>query len=391
MRDLSLMFVAGSMSTKSSGPYLSLLQTAQQLQKRGHHISVLGTRELRESGTPLEWQAFDSRIFPKLGPASLHFGLGVTRWLRHVRPAIDVMSLEGVWLHIGASVARWCVENKIPYVITAHGNFNPVALAISSWKKRIALKTFAGKLLRDAACFHALNAAEHRAIRDYGLKQPVFIVPNGIEIPDETPMPIPDTIQQHCAGRRICLYLGRLHPIKGLDRLLNAWSVVRPGAEWQLVLAGGDADGYLPQLRCIVREKHLADSVSFVGYVDGETKAAWLRIADFFVLPSHSEGMPMAALEALSYGTPALLTDACNLQQAATAGGAMIVPSSEQGIRDGLSEMTSKTRQELLAMGRLGRCFAQAEYDWSAICCRLESVYAWIAGNGDRPECVLLQ
>jgi glycosyltransferase involved in cell wall biosynthesis len=384
---LNLLFVTGSVSTKSSGPYLSLLQTAQQLRRCGHGITVLGTRELREKGAPPEWREFNAKVFPKIGPGTLHFGLGVRRWLREQHPKADVMSLEGVWLHIGADVAQWCLENRTPYVITAHGNFNPVALAISSWKKRIAVGTFARRLLAKASCYHALNEAEYRAIRNYGLSQPVFVVPNGIEMPETNGLAA-GQIPQENQARRTCLYLGRLHPIKGLDRLLRAWASVRPGSEWQLVIAGGDTDGYRSKLESIVREQGMREYVRFVGFLDGDLKAAWLRQAEFFVLPSNSEGLPMAALEALSYGTAVLLTEACNLREAESAGAALVVPSSTEGIRDGLAEMTSKSRAELMEMGDRGRCFAAREYDWNVICAKLEGVYRWMAGKGDMPECV---
>lgn len=387
-RPLNIMFGTGSMSTKSSGPYLSLLQTAQRLKGRGHGISILGTRELSEKGIPTEWQAFNCKAFPKIGPGSLHFGIGVDRWLRRTMPKTDIMSLESVWLYIGARMANWCVENKVPYMITAHGNFNAVALGISTWKKQMAIRTFAGKLLKNATCYHALNQAEYRAIRDYGINQPVCVVPNGIDMPDDSTGNTRDGIPPECQGRRTCLYLGRLHPIKGLDRLIKAWAIVRPSPDWQLVLAGGDSDGCLSRLQDLVRAEGLQGCVKFAGYVEGEIKAAWLRMADFYVLPSHSEGMPMAALEAMAFGTPALLTDACNLQEAATARSAMVVPSTTEGITSGILDMTSKTETELTAMGMNARLFVAREYDWDMVCSKLESVYEWMIGRAAMPGCV---
>src|SRR6185503_16302347 len=82
-------------------------------------------------------------------------------------------------------VSQWCIERRVPYIITAHGNFNPEALKISVWKKRLARAWFADRMLRNASCFQALTEYEYNAIRRFGLKQPVCLIPNGIKLPPD--------------------------------------------------------------------------------------------------------------------------------------------------------------------------------------------------------------
>lgn len=98
----------------------------------------------------------------------------------------------------------------------------------------------------------------------------------------------------------------------------------------------------------------------------------------------------MASLEAFSFGKPALLTAACGLPEAAKAGAALEVPSSETGIRDGLMQLQSKSKTELNAMGSQAMALIRERYDWEVICRQLESVYDWMCGSSQIPDCLRL-
>lgn len=98
----------------------------------------------------------------------------------------------------------------------------------------------------------------------------------------------------------------------------------------------------------------------------------------------------MASLEAFSFGKPALLTAACGLPEAASVGAALEVPSSEAGICDGLVQLQSKSRAELKAMGSQAMALVCERYDWQVICSQLESVYDWLVGSSQIPDCLHL-
>jgi glycosyltransferase involved in cell wall biosynthesis len=381
---LSILFGVGSLFKRSSGPYLTTLQTSQELRARGHDVQILGTRSRSESGPPIDWAGMHTIAFPKVGPDTLHFAPRASHWLRRCSLRPDVISLEGVWLHLFGKIAHWASRQKIPYMITAHGNLNPVALRVSSWKKSLARTWFADQMLERAACFHAITEQEYRWIRDYGLKQPVCLIPNGVNLPSETAQDLPPEFQ----GRRTALYIGRLHHIKGLDLLLNAWArVAEAHPDWQLIVAGND-DGAQRDLLALRASLRLEQKVQFVGPVHGEMKAAWLANCDFFVLASRSEGLAMAPLEAMSRGKPVLLTSSSNFPEAAESGAGFEVACDLDAIQRGLRAMMGKDEVQLRAMGAAGRSLVQERYNWHTVCSELEQVYGWLAGKNEAPASV---
>ena len=380
------MFVNGCLFEESSGPYQSLKQTAEALQQRGHGVTVVGTKPWR-AGLPAGWSD-EVQAFRRYGPVSAHFAPRLGHWLQQQPARWEVASLQGVWMHTNHLVADWCIRHDRPFMITAHGNFNPVALRISAWKKTLARMTFMRRVFERVRCYQALTEVEYRTLREHGIREPICIIGNGIARPDLARLPPPETLlPRDLLQRRTCLYLGRLFPIKGIDRLLRAWAKVRPRDEWQLVIAGGGEASYRAELEDIARQCG-CQNVYFVGFVSGDLKSAWLRQAELFVLPSHSEAFPMACLEAFSFGKPALLTATCGLPEAASAGAALEVPSSEAGIGDGLVQLQSKSEAELEAMGSQALALVRERYDWPVICRQLESVYNWLCGSSEIPDCL---
>jgi len=381
---LSIMFGVGSLYKRSSGPFLTTLQTAQELRRRGHQVSIIGTKSSQDQGPPADWAGLQTIAFPKMGPSTLHFAPRAGHWLRRSGLRPDVISLEGVWLHLFGKIAQWAKKQNVPYMITAHGNFNPVALNLSAWKKRIAQYWFASEMLKHASCFHAITEQEYRWIRDYGLRQPVCVVPNGVSIP---PVNSAVQISTELRTRRAALFVGRLHHIKGLDLLLNAWAQVaasRP--DWQLVIAGNN-DGAQQELESL-NESLGSRNVQFVGPLYGDAKSTFLSLCDFFVLPSRSEGLAMAPLEAMSFGKPVLLTKTCNFPEAAQFGAGVEVTCDVDALVEGLKRMMSMDDRERDVMGLAGKKLVEQHYNWQVICSELEQVYGWMAGKNSAPASI---
>lgn len=363
-------------------------QTAHTLHQRGHGITIVGTKG-RGDGQPEGW-AGETQAFRRYGPYSLHYAPGLSRWLNHQPARWDVASMQSVWLHTNHVVADWCIRHDRPFMITSHGNFNPVALRISAWKKALARRTFMRRVFEQVACYQASTEIEYRTLREQGIRKPICIIGNAIEAPDVSRMPPPESLlPPELLRRRTCLYLGRLFPIKGIDRLLRAWAKVRPTDDWQLVIAGDGSTAYRAELERIA---HLSGclNVHFIGFVPTEVKFAWLRQAECLVLPSHSEAFAMAPMEAFSYGTPALLTTGCAFPEAAQAGAALEVVSSEAGLCEGLVQLQALSQAELETMGARAQAFVRERYDGGIICAHLEAVYDWMSGASRVPDCLRL-
>jgi poly(glycerol-phosphate) alpha-glucosyltransferase len=270
---------------------------------------------------------------------------------------------------------------------------DPWAVRHAAWKKRLVGWWFENAHLAGAACLHALTEAEARAIRAYALANPICVVPNGVDLPPATMPARPSWAEAAGNGRKILLFLGRLHPKKGLENLLAAWQDVQPAAgasDWLLVIAGWSTGGHEQQLRRMAEAQGVSDTVCFVGPQFDHDKAASLVCADAFVLPSLSEGLPLAVLEAWSYGLPVLMTEACNLPEGFAAGAALAIDTDRAGIAIGLRRLFAMSDAERRDMGARGQALVRQRFTWRQVGGQMATVYRWVLGGGAPPSCVLL-
>ncbi len=289
--------------------------------------------------------------------------------------------------------SHWASRWKRPLVISPHGMLDPWAVRNSAWKKRLAGYFFENRHLQHAACLHALTDAEYEAIRAYGLENPVAVIPNGVDVPElSDPLPAPDWASD-LDSVRVLLFLGRLHPKKGLANLLHAWmrvlgQVPTGVEEWRLVIAGWDQGGHEAELRQLAEALQLNEKVRFVGPQFAAQKAASLARADAFVLPSLSEGLPMAALEAWAHGLPVLMTRQCNLPEGFNARAAIEIEPVPNRMGERLAAFLSLPEAERLAMGERGRRLVKAHFGWEGIAAQMSKVYRWLVNGGEIPAYV---
>jgi len=270
---------------------------------------------------------------------------------------------------------------------------DPWALRNSAWKKRIAGALYERRNLAGASCLHALNGAEAAAMRAFGLTNPIAIIPNGTDLPDDGSPPPPPW----WPGRKVLLFIGRIHLKKGVVELVEAFARMRQAApqtagEWALVIAGWDDGGHEAALRAAVGRHRLEGQVVLPGPIYGGGKDAALRHASAFVLPSYSEGLPMSVLEAWAYKLPVLMTDGCHLPEGFAAGAAARITTDPADLATRLEMMLSASSAEALAeMGQRGRRLVEADFGWPEIARRHAEVYRWMIGGGSEPPaCVRL-
>lgn len=323
------------------------------------------------------------RQFPVAGPAAFGYLPGLSQALAADR--LDLLHTHGLWMYTSVASTRWSQARR-PYVVSPHGMLDLWALRNSGWKK-LAGYAYENRHLRGAACLHALNESEALSIRGYALRNPICVIPNGVELPAELgPIDRRNPIDRR---KKICLFIGRLHPKKGISTLLRAWAKL-PSHDWELVLAGWGQPGHVCEFRDLARTLNLDHSVRFVGPKFGTEKAECFRAASAFVLPSVSEGLPMAVLEAWSYGLPVAITPECNLPEGFAAGAALPMEASEDGAAAALSALFAMNEAELREMGARGRHLVQEHFTWQQVTAQLLAVYQWILNSAPMPECVRL-
>ena len=375
---MNVSILTASVSRRAGGLYHSVRQLAIEASRQSGvgALQVHGVIDNFSEEDLGGWGAVKVGLHRAVGPRAFGYAPGMRRALERSRP--DVVHTQGLWMY--PSVAA--VRSGSRWVVSPRGMLSARALGFSERKKALARWLYEDAHLKGASCLHALREREAEEIREFGLNGPIAVLPNGVDLLGSSRQ----TIQRDTANRamkdgvpvRVCLYLGRIHPIKGLSQLIRQWSNLRR-PDWKLVIAGWDQGGHEAELK-----RMGVTGVEFRGAVYGEEKEQLLQEASAFVLPSRSEGCPMAVLEAWAAGLPVAMTEECNLVAGFEAGAAVKIT----GECEGLGTLLAMDDGELNHMGEAGRNLILRSFAWSHIARQMVEVYRWVAGLGDRPDCV---
>ncbi len=297
----------------------------------------------------------------------------------------DLLHNTGVWMMpniYAGSVAR---QRRIPLVLSPQGMFSEWAMAFSRRRKQFAWWCLGQRRTAAATtCFHATSESEARDIRRLGFRQPVAVIPNGVDLPELETDPAPDR-----SARRRLLFLSRIHPKKGVPILLRAWQRVEGRyPDWELVVAGPDEVGHLAEVRALAAELRL-QRVAFPGPAYGAAKAALYRSASLFVLPTHSDNFAIAIAEALAHGVPVITTTGAPWAGLEKRDCGWWIELSERNLAEALQAAMDLPPVRRAEMGRRGRLWMTECYGWDGIAEEMKSVYEWALGGGPPPSCVL--
>jgi glycosyltransferase involved in cell wall biosynthesis len=376
-----LTFLTGSLSRAAGGVFETTRSLAIAIKKESRYLpTVVGLRDSETGRDRSLWEDIRTETFKVRGPRGFGYAPGLRKALELGNP--QILHVHGLWMYSSIAALSWSGSTK-PYIVSPHGMLDSWALNNSRWKKRICAAIYERRHLRGAACVHALNQAEAAAIRSYGLRNPICVIPNGVALPSGAE-------DGSVRKGRTLLYLGRLHPKKGLPKLIEAWSVARNGTTepgWQLAIAGWDENGHRNELEMLTARFNVSASVSIVGPQFGTAKAECFTEASAFVLPSLSEGMPITVLEAWSWRLPVLMTPHCNLAEGDAAGAAIMMEPEVHSISTALRRLFSMSEAEREAMGMNGRRLVEQRFQWSQIGRQMADVYDWMLG-GPRPNTV---
>lgn len=382
-RPIRVGMLAGSLTRSGGGVAESVLAAAEALRAIDGFEVELFCLDMDEPA--IETGGPPPRLFRPAGPAAFGYAPGLSAALAGAD--LDVLHVHGIWMYMSVAARQWKAQSGRRYVVSPHGMLDPWALANSGWKKRLAGILYERGSLRSADCLHALCEAELASIRDFGLRNAVCIVPNGVAPAAAADARLPPwrrSLPEHAA---ILLYLGRLHPKKGAHDLIAAWSAVRPhparrARPWHLVIVGDGPAAYVAGLH---RLADGAPDIHLLGPRYGEEKRAAFRAADAFVLPSLSEGQPIAVLEAWAHGLPCLLTPDCNLPEGFAARAAIRIAPGPSGIAEGLVSLFVMTPRARRDMGNAGVRLTRTRFSWPMTARSLAGVYRWLAGRACRP------
>ena len=384
---LQIAQVVASLDAEEAGPSYSVPRLSRALAEHGHVVTLLsvtsgGRNPLGNEGNTLPyddrryfWQFRSLPIIGKLGvltgpctglcssrrgrrTCSIRTGYG--DWPMSIQPALRA-----------APIDRWYCLREVCWHRRRLRSRRCRRGSFGGWGRR--------KPQAAVSVFHATSEAEYEDIRAYKFKQPVAVIPNGIDVPalfpqEEIDVDIPTV-----------LFLGRLHPVKALDRLVSAWyKLGEYQSGWRLRIVGPVEQGYDAELRSQIVHYGLSN-VELLGPVQGQEKWRVMQAAEIFVLPSLSENFAIAVAESLAMGTPVIASRGTPWRELETHGCGWWVSNSVDDLTQALATAMSKSKVEREAMGMQGREWMGRSFSWSGVATEMTAVYRWILSGGEPP------
>jgi glycosyltransferase involved in cell wall biosynthesis len=363
---MRIVHVVGSAQLKSGGPIEGIRQRAMILKQMGHSVDIVtldapDAPDLDQLGLPVH----------AMGPTKSTFGYcpRLKPWLEAHYKDYDVFIVNGLWQYHGIAVHQVAKKHKLPYFVFCHGMLDPWFNTTYPLKKlkKMVYWPWQHAVLRDARA--VLFTTEEEKILARESFKPYKVVERVVPYGTATPPPASEhqstaffELVPNVKGKKIILSLGRLHPKKGLDLLIEAFYLVfGSDPRWVLVAAGPDEEGSKEKLQGLAAGLGIANRVFWPGMLRGDAKWGAFRAAEGFLLPSHQENFGISVAEALGCGTPAFISNKVNIWREVVAEGAGVAaPDTIDGTVELLRKLAAMTPSELSDMGqRAEACFAK--------------------------------
>ncbi|MGV8840415.1 MAG: glycosyltransferase [Bauldia sp.] len=373
--------VVAGLAEAHGGPSYSVPRLVAALRRAGLDAELLSVA----GGSPPPDLPAGTRFFPPSFAGvpvldRLRVSAELRRELLRPRGANSLIHGHGMWLKPNIDVATAARRRGVPLVVSPRGMLAAEALAFSRLRKAIVRRFGQQRALDSVACFHATSAAELDDIRSFGLFAPIAVIPNGIDVPAAEPGGGDD--------RNTVLSLGRLHPKKGLDGLIEAWAAVEPQRpSWRLRIVGPDENGHAAELQKLAARLGVT-RVSIEDAVYGAAKAAVFRGAGVFVLPSRNENFGLTAAEALAAGVPVIAARRTPWSGLADTRAGWWVEGTPAALGEALLDATGRPAGERRAMGERGRAWMVRDFGWDRVAAEMAAVYLWLVAGGPRPASV---
>lgn len=377
---MRVIHVVPAITEEASGPSYSVPRLCESLIGAGEDVRLAAL-----DWSPARISLPYLRTFPLgLGPRRLGVSPSMRRWLKAEADSgrVDFIHSHSLWMMPGVYPGRACRKGGCRFVVSPRGTLSAWAIRRNVLQKKVFWHVLQVQALRAAACFHATAESEYEDIRRFGFRQPVCILPNGIDVP-----PLEKKLEN---GRNQLTFLSRIHPTKGVDVLLRAWQVVESRfRDWDLQVVGPDNDGHLAAMQALAVRLRL-QRVVFCGPRFGDGKLHTYRAASLYVLPTHSENFGVTVAEALAAGTPAIVTSGAPWAGLAEQGAGWWIEPGVDSLVACLEKALMTSPRRLAEMGRAGRDWMLRDYSWRRIGAQFSLVYRWLLEGGEKPPCVRL-
>lgn len=380
---MKILHTISSMGVNAGGPTTCTFNLLKGLRAQDVEAHLL-TYDVNSAGG--DQLISNSDDFIKLVPPPKHSRFGYSKqwskWLGHYAD-YDLYHVNALWqypTHATLKAAR--LKNK-PCIISTHGMLYPEGLKKSKWIKKLSLFLYQHKDLKNATAFHATSEQEKNYIRDFGLKQPIAVIPNAI---DSNNFGRPNF--EYKTGKRKVGFMGRLNPIKNLEALIKAWAIAfEVTKQHELVIMGDGDRAYKESLLKLAINLNV-HNIAYTGFVTGKTQDDLLSQLSYLVLPSKSENFGMVVPEALWKGIPVIASKGTPWEELKTYSCGWWSDNDVNSLSNVLRTALQLDEKERLAMGKKGSQLISTKYTTSAVGKMMKAYYQWILIGGEKPDFV---
>jgi glycosyltransferase involved in cell wall biosynthesis len=384
---MKLLHVIPSVDPASGGPAEGLKQLCRAYQQSGYEIEVASLDSARD----LDRIAFPVKVFP-LGPGLGIYGYSAfaAAWFHANIACYDVVLINGIWQYGALAAYRALIHSDVPYGVFPHGMLDPyfkTTYPLKHLKKTIYWHLFLRKILLNAAAVSFTSEQERVSARESfpQYKANERVVTYGIYAPNcsrEVSLAEFHARWPDLHGKRIALLLGRIHPKKGVDLLIEAFSsAMSTDPEWRLVIAGPDECGLQSKLAHRAATLGIADKICWTGMLTGAEKWGAFAAAEVFVLPSHQENFAVVIAEAMACSVPVIVSNRVNTwREVVKYEAGLACEDTVEGLRSCLQNWQMLRLSEIDRMrARSRQCFDDL-FDYSSTSSAAMTIVNEIAG-----------
>jgi len=364
---VKILHIISSVTPLGGGPIEGVRQLGITLMSEGHQVEVASldppdAHYLAQFPLPVH----------ALGPKKLKYGFSprLVPWLRANACRYDAVIVNGLWQYHSFGTWRALRNSSTPYILFTHGMLDPwfkKQYPLKHLKKWMYWPWAEYRVLRDAQAVLFTCEEERLQARSsfclYRCNE--VVVSYGTAKPKGDPkLELREFFAHYpeLRGKKLALFMGRIHPKKGCELLIEAFAkVLGQDSEWHLVIAGPDQVGWQKELNHKAGQLSLTSRITWTGMINGAMKWGALRAAEIFVLPSHQENFGIAVAEALAAGVPTLISNKVNIWREIECDGAGLVSDDTLlGICKLLQSYVEMSAEKRLAMRQAAsECFEQ--------------------------------
>lgn len=373
------------------GPVKTVYELSKELMKKGHDVTVYTTDvcdrtsrlDVKING-PLQVEGIRTYYFRNISKAlaydyKLFLCPTFVSVVRKEISRFDIVHLHEYFSFQSVVAHYYTKKHRIPYVLSVHGSLCPVARKQKARRKQVFTYFFGRSILRDVNIAIALTEEESRQLLSMGVRPDrIRVIRIGVDLLEFADLSRKRIFRQKYSigsDEKVILFLGRITRKKGLDLLINVFCGLMGHLRGlRLVIAGPADPECLASLKKLIAVKNIESKVLFTGLLVGEEKLSAYVDADVFVLTSHSEGLPLAVLEACASGVPVVITDRCNIPEVTDYEAGFVVGWNEEKIRNAIFTILNdeKIKRKL---GINGRKMVREKFTLTRVVERLEELY----------------